>query len=143
VTLLIEQVRQRSVLDEIRARFPRIDLAEIQLVACRDAADLRFAPAQGDKPRISIRYIGNRQSKVNGAAFRSKCTSLLRDNKHEFRLDAGEQVQIPITTQKRHATKSSVRCYQTVIRERGVTPAAVEKYEIPTRIQMNIETTYA
>ena len=43
--LLIKQVRQRSVLDEIRARFLRIDLAEIQLVACRDAADLRFAPA--------------------------------------------------------------------------------------------------
>ena len=43
--LLIKQVRQRSVLDEIRARFLRINLAEIQLVACRDAADLCFAPA--------------------------------------------------------------------------------------------------
>jgi hypothetical protein len=43
--LLIKQVRQRFVLDEIRARILRIDLAEILLVACRDAADLRFAPA--------------------------------------------------------------------------------------------------
>src|SRR5271155_4695485 len=55
--LLIKQVRQRSVLDEIRARFRRIDLAEIQLVACRDAADLRFAPAQGKKPRIECRSV--------------------------------------------------------------------------------------
>jgi hypothetical protein len=42
--------------------------------------------------------------------------SLPRDDEHEFRLDAGNQTKIPITMQKRHAAKNSVRRYQAVIR---------------------------
>jgi hypothetical protein len=37
-------------------------------------------------------------------------------DEHEFRLNAGDQIKIPITMQKRHACKNSVRRYQAVIR---------------------------
>ena len=39
-----------------------------------------------------------------------------RGNKNEFRLDAGDQTEIPITMQKWHAAENGVRCYQAVIR---------------------------
>ena len=42
--------------------------------------------------------------------------SFPRGNKNEFRLDAGDQTKVPITMQKWHAAKNSVRCYQAVIR---------------------------
>jgi hypothetical protein len=42
--------------------------------------------------------------------------SLPRGDKNEFRLDAGDQTKVPVTMQKWHAPKNSVRCYQAVIR---------------------------
>ena len=36
--------------------------------------------------------------------------------RNEFRLDAGNQPEVPVTVQKRHAVKNSVRCYQAIIR---------------------------
>jgi hypothetical protein len=37
--------------------------------------------------------------------------SFPRGDKNEFRLDAGDQIKVLITMQKRHAAKNSVRCF--------------------------------
>src|SRR5262249_45293803 len=75
--LSIEQVRKRSVIDEIGARFRRIDFAEIELVGCRDAPDLGFAPAQCNKPPVECRNV----------FAQDVCRITLRIERHEQRLN--------------------------------------------------------
>jgi hypothetical protein len=47
---------------------------------------------------------------------RRQSQSLPHGDEHQFRLDAGNQIKISITMQKRHPRKNSVRRYQAVIR---------------------------
>jgi hypothetical protein len=42
--------------------------------------------------------------------------SFPRNYEHEFRLDAGNQIKVPITMQKWHAANNCVRCYQAIVR---------------------------